>query len=586
MSKSDRHSHTSRSVVPLAPPGAEPGTDYPLAGKPTPLLLKYLLDRPLAWAPDQQIIYRDLKALTYRGFFERIQRLANVLTQLGIGNGDRVGVLDYDSHRYLELYFAVPMIGAVLHTVNIRLSPDQLCFTIGHAEDKALFIHTDFVSLVEQMISRLPTVQHRVLLSDDACPAKSKAGFAGEYEALLLSSPTEFSFPDFEEDTVATLFYTTGTTGEPKGVFYTHRQIVLHTFIVGFTLATGRHPVGLSTDDVYLPLTPMFHAHAWGVPYMATALGLKQIYPGRFEPHTLVKLITTHQPTFSHGVPTILRTLLHNPAFRDLDLSQLKMLIGGSALTEDLGRASRARGIRLLTGYGMSETCPVVALGQAKPSLSKLEPEAQADLLCRATLLTPFVRARIVDDQGRTLPGGQEHAGELVLQAPWLTQGYFKAPEQSGHLWRNGWLHTGDVGTLDSQNYLRITDRIKDVIKIGGEWISSFELENALNQHPAVDEVAVIGLPDPKWGERPHALVVLLDGLSSKVSAQDLVAHLHHCIEFGSIHKRAILTSIQIVESLPKTSVGKLDKKALRARLNTSSAHPQKHKGSSPKTEV
>lgn len=566
------HPHPGRPVVPSASPGAEPGPDYPFAGKPTALLLKYLLDRPLAWAPDQEIIYRDLKTLTYRSFFERVQRLAHVLTGLNIGHGDRVGVLDYDSHRYLELYFAVPMIGAVLHTVNVRLSPDQLCFTLGHAQDKALFIHADFVPLVEQMTSRLPTVQQRVLLSDDIVPGEPKAGFAGEYELLLASSPAEFSFPDFDESTVATLFYTTGTTSDPKGVFYTHRQIVLHTFIVGFALATGRQPVDLSTDDVYLPLTPMFHAHAWGVPYMATALGLKQIYPGRFEPHTLANLITTHRPTFSHGVPTILRTLLQHPAFREVNLSQFKMLIGGSALTEDLGRAARARGIRLLTGYGMSETCPVVALGQTKPSLSKLDPEAQADVLCRATLLTPMVRAAIVDGQGRTLPPGQEQIGELVLQGPWLTPGYYKAPEQSRQLWRDGWLHTGDVATLDSEGYLRITDRIKDVIKIGGEWISSLELENALNLHPAVGEVAVIGIPDPKWGERPHAEVVLLDGPRSKVTSRDLVAHLHQCIERGSTHKRAILTSIQIVESLPKTTVGKLDKKALRARLNNASA--------------
>lgn len=568
------HPPPSQPVIPSVSPGAGPGSDYPFAGKPASLLLKYLLDRPLAWAPDQEIIYRDLKTFTYRSFFERVQRLAHVLTRLGIGNGDRVGVLDYDSHRYLELYFAVPMIGAVLHTVNVRLSDDQLCFTMRHAEDKALFLHTDFVPLVEQMISRLPTVQQRVLLADDTIAGEPKPGFAGEYESLLAASPAEFSFPDFEESTMATLFYTTGTTGDPKGVFYTHRQIVLHTFIVGFTLATGRHPVDLSTDDVYLPLTPMFHAHAWGVPYMATALGLKQIYPGRFEPHTLAKLITKHQPTFSHCVPTILRTLLQNPAFREVNLAQFKMLVGGSALTQDLGRAARARGIRLLSGYGMSETCPVVALGQTKPSLSKLDPEAQADLLCGATLLTPFVRARIVDGEGRTLPPGQEQIGELVLQGPWLTQGYYKAPEQSRQLWRDGWLHTGDVATLDSEGYLRITDRIKDVIKIGGEWISSLELENCLNQHPAVAEVAVIGIPDPKWGERPHAQVVLLDGLRSKVTPQDLIAHLHRCSERGSIHKRAILTGIQIVESLPKTTVGKLDKRALRARLHNASAIP------------
>jgi fatty-acyl-CoA synthase len=264
-------------------------------------------------------------------------------------------------------------------------------------------------------------------------------------------------------------------------------------------------------------------------------------------------------------VPTVLRLLLTHPAFREVELSRLKMLIGGSALTADLAQAAKARGIRALAGYGLSETCPVVALAGAKPAQGAMDGEAALSFATCAGFPLPMVRAAIVDEEGQPLPPGRENPGELILQAPWLTQGYFKNEEESRQLWRDGWLHTGDMAYLDAEGYVRVTDRLKDVIKLGGEWISSLELENALNQHEAVAEAAVIGMPEPKWGECPHAAIVLRPGFEANVSSKEILEHLRQFIERGTIHKRAILTRIQILDRLPKTSVGKLDKKALRA---------------------
>ena len=536
-------------------------------GQPSQLMLKYLLDRPLAWAPGRMIHYRDRWEMTYRTFFERVQRLAHLLTRLGIGQGDRVGIMDLDSHRYLELFFAVPMVGAILHTVNVRLSLEQTHYTIDHAGDRLLFLHEDFISLAAPLLPRLPQVQKLVLLSDKGAVPALPFPCEGEYEALLRESPATFSFPDLSETTVATLFYTTGTTGDPKGVFFTHRQLVLHTLSVGLLFSASTDPLRFSSDDVYMPLTPMFHVHGWGFPYIATLLGLKQVYPGRYEPERLLRLIEQHGVTITHCVPTIVQTLLHHPASRSVDLSRLKILVGGSALPEGLAQEAMDRGIQIMAAYGMSETCPVVTAAHLQPGMTGLEPAARRNILTRAGLPVPLVRTQIVDLDGKVLPPGKDHTGELVLQAPWLTAGYYRNQEKSRDLWRGGWLHTGDVAYIDEEGYVRITDRLKDVIKIGGEWISSLELENALSRHEAVREAAVVARPDAHWGERPYAEVVLDPKHRDHVTAKILSHFLHQLIDQGIIHKRAILTQIELVDALPRTSVGKLDKKVIRHRF-------------------
>ncbi len=534
-----------------------------------PLLIRDLLTRVRTWAPQQKIIYRDVRELTYAEFLQRVERLAQVLTDLGVRPGDRVGVMDWDSHRYLELFFAVPMLGAVLHTVNVRLAPDQLAYTILHAKDSVVLFHPDFLALAEGLAPKLGCVRNWVSLSDDGRPPTTGLPLAGDYEPLLAAALPGFRFPDLDENTVATLFYTTGTTGDPKGVFFTHRQIVLHTLAGGLAIIAYGDPVSLRADDVYLPMTPMFHVHAWGIPYIATLLGLKQVYPGRYEPQLLLDLIARHRATFSHCVPTIVQLLLHHPNSAAVDFTGLKLVIGGAPLPKGLARQAQARGIRIMGAYGMSETCPIVAASHFKPDHAGAGAEEQLDVLTRTGFPGPLVEAAIWSADGRPLPPGKDNVGELVLRCPWLTAGYHGDPERSAELWRGGWLHTGDLAYRDEEGYLRITDRLKDVIKIGGEWISSLELENALSQHEAVREVAVVGRPDAKWDERPHAEVVLRDGFAGKVTGRDLGKFLHRFIDSGAIHQRAVLTEIRIVDALPKTSVGKLDKKALRAGLTT-----------------
>ncbi len=543
--------------------------------RPTqPLLIGDLLSRVGHWAGDQKIVYRNLRELTYPEFIERVARLGDALNRLGVRPGDRIGVMDWDSHRYLELFFAVPMLGAVLHTINTRLSPDHIAYTIAHAEDSLILTHPDFLSVAELLAPKLPSLQSWVLMPDVPGTPMTKLPVAGEYEALLAASDPSFKFPSLDEDTVATLFYTTGTTGEPKGVFFTHRQIVLHTLGIAVALSCFKDPIALEANDVYLPLTPMFHVHAWGVPYVATMLGMKQVFPGRFEPETILKLITTHRVTFSHCVPTILQMLLHHPASQAVDLSGLKLAIGGAPLPKGLARQALARGVHVLGAYGMSETCPVVAASHVKPAAAGADPETKLDYFTRTGFPTPLVEAAIWGEDDQPLSAGRDNVGELVLRAPWLTAGYYKQPAGTAELWRGGWLHTGDIAYRDTDGYIRITDRLKDVIKVGGEWMSSLELENALSQHDAVREVVVVGVPDNKWGERPHADVALRDGFSDKVTPKDLRHFLQRLSETGVIHKRAILTEIRLVESIPRTSVGKADKRRLRAELRALSEPP------------
>ena len=541
-----------------------------LAPAVQPLLIRDLLTRVRTWAPNQKIIYRDVRELTYAEFFLRVERLAHVLTHFGVRPGTRVGVLDWDSHRYLELFFAVPMLGAVLHTVNVRLAPEQMAYTIRHAEDSVVLVHPDFLQIAEALAPHLPHVQTWISLTDDGQLPVSALVLAGDYETLLAAAPGGFVFPELDENTVATLFYTTGTTGDPKGVFFTHRQIVLHTLTGGFTFAAHEVPLSLGDHDVYLPLTPMFHVQAWGFPYIATLLGLKQVYPGRFEPGAVLQLLARHAVTVSHCVPTVLQMLLHHPDNAKVNWSHLKLVIGGAPLPQGLAQQALDRGVRIVGAYGMSETCPLVAVAHVKAALDGTETATgttDLDVITRTGFPMPLVSAGIMNPEGDLLPLGRENTGELVLRAPWLTAGYHLEPERTAELWRGGWLHTGDIAYRDEDGYLRITDRLKDVIKIGGEWISSLELENALSQHEAVKEVAVVGRPDPKWDERPHADIVLREGFAGRVTPRDLQKFLHRFTDSGAIHKRAILTQVRFVESIPRTSVGKFDKKRLRASL-------------------
>ncbi len=531
-----------------------------------PLLIRNLLHSPLVQNPGQEIVYRDLVRYDYRTLRRRVCQLANSLRRLGVKPGDTVAVMDFDSHRYLECFFAVPMIGAVLHTVNIRLSPEQILYTIDHAEDDVILVHSEFLPLLEQIRGRIDTVKKYVVLVDEGeCPATTVA-IAEEYEAMLEKAPAEYEFPDFDENTRATTFYTTGTTGMPKGVYFSHRQLVLHTLGTLAGLGTPGSQGRFHQQDVYMPITPMFHVHGWGLPYAATMLGVKQVYPGRYAPDILLQLIDREKVTFSHCVPTILHMLLGSPMVEQVDLSSWKVIIGGAAMSKSLCQAAMARGIDVFTGYGMSETCPILTLAHLSPEMLEWDDDRQAEIRCRTGRPMPLVDLRIVDDKLNPLPRDDKAAGEVVVRAPWLTQGYLKDMKNSEDLWRGGYLHTGDVASVDERGYLRITDRIKDMIKTGGEWISSLEVEDIISRHPAVAETAVIGVPDEQWGERPMALVVVKPGAAQPLDEAALKTHVQGYVDKGLLSRWSVPDRVRFVAAIDKTSVGKINKLALRKK--------------------
>ncbi|MBI5568583.1 MAG: fatty acid--CoA ligase [Desulfomonile tiedjei] len=533
-----------------------------------PLLIKHLLHTPLLYAPDQEIVYRDGVRHSYREFERRIHRLASGLAELGVGPGDTVAVLDWDSHRYLECFFAVPMMGAVLHTVNVRLSPDQILYTMNHAEDHTVLVHEDFVPMLEQIYDRIETVRTVVLVTDSETKPATSLPVVAEYEVLLARSSDRYEFPEFGEEAMATTFYTTGTTGDPKGVYFSHRQLVLHTLSVGLATAGLTAPGRFQSGDVYMPFTPMFHVHAWGFPYVATLLAAKQVYPGKYDPETILRLIRREKVTFSHGVPTILTMLLDHPVAKEIDLRGWKVNTGGMALPRGLAQRALEKGIEIFHGYGMSETCPILTLAHLKPRMMQWDRERQLDIRTKTGFPLPLVDLKIVDETGRAVPRDGKSYGEITVRTPWCTQGYFKDPERSEELWKDGYLHSGDVAQQDEEGYVQITDRLKDAIKTGGEWISSLLLESVLSQHEAVAEAAVIGVPHEKWGERPAALVVLKSGYEEKVSADELRAFFSRFVEKGVIPKWGVPDSFHLVDYIPKTSVGKMDKKTIREGID------------------
>lgn len=519
------------------------------------LIIKHLLNSALIRAAEQDIVYRDLRRYTYGALRERVGLLAAGLACVGVQPGNTVGVMDWDSHRYLECYFAVPMMGAVLHTINVRLSPEEILYTINHAEDDVLLVHTDFLPILESIRNRITTVKKIVILSDSA---------DSEYEELLDESSADYAFPDFHENTRATTFYTTATTGRPKGVSFTHRQLVLHTLAGMSALAMPAAHQRFHNADVYMPITPMFHVHAWGIPYIATAMGVKQVYPGRFSPEMICSLFKNERVTFSHCVPSILHMILNCPLSRDVDLSCWKVIVGGSALSQGLARAALDRGIDVFAGYGMSETCPILTIAQLTPEMLNGDADSQVVIRTKTGQPIPLVDLRIVDEQMNEVPHNGRATGEVIVRAPWLTEGYVKDPENSAKLWRGDYLHTGDIGHIDAAGYLQITDRMKDVIKSGGEWLSSLEIENIISQVSGVKEVAVIGVKDEKWGERPLAIVVLDPGSPVPEMENHIVTQLKTFVANGTISRWAIPDRVVFADAIAKTSVGKIDKRALR----------------------
>ena len=528
-----------------------------------PLLIKNILFSPFAYNPDQEIVYRDSVRITYSQFRERVARLASALIELGIKPGDTVAVMDWDSHRYLECYFAIPMIGAVIHMINIRLSAEQLIYTITQAEDKIIIVHPDFLPVLEQIKGRIGTIEHFILLDTEEGKPQTHLQLSGSYEEYIKRTEPLVEFPDFDENTRATTFFTTGTTGLPKGVYYSHRQIVLHTLSMLGTLASPAQKSRFHREDVYMPITPMYHVHAWGIPYIATMMGVKQVFPGKYIPDMLLRLIDTEKVTFSHCVPTIINMILNDPSSKNYDLSKWKVIIGGASLNRSIALEALKRGIDIYCGYGMSETCPVMTVQHLSEKEHSLPPETKVNILVRTGRPIGLVHIKIMGPHGEAAYDDKS-TGEITARSPWFTQGYLKDASNSEKLWEGGWLHTQDVACRDASGSVRITDRMKDVIKIGGEWISSLEIEDLLCLRQGVAEAAVIGHPHPNWGEIPFALVVTKEGETLK--ERDLMKHIKKYIDLGMLPREAILMKVKFVSALDKTSVGKINKIELRKK--------------------
>jgi fatty-acyl-CoA synthase len=520
------------------------------------LTLHHPLHRMRSVHPGAEVVTLTDAGLTrasYGQVAERVDRLARVLDRLGVKQGDRVGTFAWNNQRHLELYMAVPCVGAVLHTLNIRLFAEQLTYIVNHAEDGVIFVDDSVVPILQELAPTFEDVRHYVVMGDGDVGSLPNAL---RYEKLLEEAgPGSYDYPEVDERQAAALCYTSGTTGNPKGVLYSHRSISLHSSASLMTDA-----LGLSTRDRALVVVPMFHANAWGIPHAAALAGADLIMPDRnLGAEPLAKLIESERPTIMGCVPTIFADMLRYADTNDVDLSSLKnAACGGSAVPRQLMKDyEQQHDVGVFQAWGMTETSPVASY--SRPDESAGHDDAYWDMRAKQGKPLPWVQARLVDDDGAEVPWDGESTGELEVRGPWIAARYFNddSGEQRFH---DGWLRTGDIASIDEQAFIQITDRSKDVIKSGGEWISSVELENEVMAHPDVIEAAVIAKPDEKWAERPLCCVVVREG--AEVSAEDLQAHLS-----GRVAKWWLPDEFAFIAEVPKTSVGKFDKKVLRAHL-------------------
>ncbi|WP_322800767.1 long-chain fatty acid--CoA ligase [Thermoflexus sp.] len=527
-----------------------------------PLTLHHFLDRAARLFPRKEIATRTAAGMhryTYADFHQRVHRLAHALNRLGIGRGDRVATFAWNTYRHLEIYFAAPCMGAVLHTLNIRLAPDQLIYIINHAEDRVIFVDASLVPLLERIRDRIPTVKAFVIMSDTG-PIQTTLSPALDYEALIAESPeAPYPWPRLDENAAAGMCYTSGTTGNPKGVVYSHRAIFLHS--MALCLADT---FGICERDVLMPVVPMFHANAWGMPFAGVMVGAKLVFPGpHLQPRDIAELIQNERVTVTAGVPTVwigLYALLERERY---DLSSLRVMpVGGSAMPRALIEAFEKRfGIRIAHAWGMTEMTPLGTVANLKSYMESWPDEERFAVRAKQGLPVVGVEIRAVDEQGREVPWDGRTMGELQVRGPWVIRAYYNDP-RTAEAFQDGWFRTGDVVTIDPEGYIQIVDRTKDLIKSGGEWISSVDLENALMAHPKVLEAAVIAVPHPKWQERPLAVVVPRPEFKEDLTKEELMEFLR-----PRFAKWWLPDDIVFVEAIPKTSVGKFDKKVLREQF-------------------
>ena len=530
-----------------------------------PLLIKNILEYGVSRSPNKEIVYKDFR-YTWRNMYERINRIADALAELGVGKGDVISVLDFDTNRYLELYYAVPMLGAVLHTINLRLSPEWILYTVKHAEDKVLIVRDEFLPLIESAKALLPkSIKLFIVGSDKGKMPSTSLEPIYEYESLLKNASSEYEFPVMNENTRATIMYTTGTTGLPKGVVFTHRQIVLHALSVATGLSAYPAEVNVNSRDTIMPLVPFFHVHSWGVPYVAGLLGTKIVLLGRYElekPERILEVIKREKVTFTYSVPTILHVLVSNSKAEEYKdaLSMLKIIIGGAALPRGLAEKARSLGIKVIGAYGLSETCPALTLACYKDHMLDWPENKKFDMSIIAGFPFPLVKLRVVDEDMNDVPKDWKTMGEIVVRAPWLTYEYLKDPEKTEELWRGGWMHTGDIAKWNDEGYILIGGRTKFVIKSGGEWIPHLLIEDILSTHPAVSEVAIIGVPSEKWSERPIALIAPNPEYKDKLpSEEEYREYLMKYVNEGKLAKWWLPDKYIHIDEIPKTSVGKID---------------------------
>lgn len=520
------------------------------------LTLRPILERAYKLFPKRTIATKvgpHMHRYTYADMYARAGQLAGALRRLGVQPGDRVATLAWNSYRHLELYFGIPCMGAVCHTLNLRLPPEQLIYIINHAADRIIFVDQSLLPLLEKISDHLKTVEHVIVMAD--APLQTTLQNTLSYEDLLAAESADFAWPDLDERSAAAMCYTSGTTGNPKGVVYSHRSTYLHTMSACLT-----DTIGLSQMDVSMPVVPMFHVMAWGLPYAATMVGADQVFPGpHLQPRDLAELIQAERITFTGGVPTLWLGILNLLENERYDLSSLRcMVVGGSAAPRSMIEAfEKKHNLKILHAWGMTETSPIGTICNLRREVQTLPEDQHFAIRARQGIPSPGVEIRAVDDHGQEVAWDGKTFGELQVRGPWVIGAYYNDP-RSDDAFMDGWFRTGDVVNISADGYMQIVDRTKDLVKSGGEWISTVEVESAIMGHPAVLEAAVIAVPHPKWQERPLALVVARPNAAqpSKESIYELLSQ--------HFAKWQLPDDIVFVEAIPKTSVGKFDKKVIR----------------------
>ncbi|WP_142827316.1 long-chain fatty acid--CoA ligase [Planococcus soli] len=531
----------------------------------SPLLLSSFVKRAERYFPEKLIVSRTgenmIHRIPYKEFAVRTRKLAAALSKIGMERGTKVGSFAWNHHRHLELYFGVPGAGAILHMINIRLSPEHIAYVINHAEDEILLVDHDLFPLIEKLAPMLKSVKHFVVMKDGTDLPDTSLENVYSYEELLAAEDGSFEFPeDLDENTPAGMCYTSATTGNPKGVVYTHRGLVLHSYALGMSDA-----MGLSERDIALSIVPMFHANAWGLPFASVLFGTTQVLPGPgLAPGMLLDLIESEKVTLTAGVPTIWLGVLKELEAKPRNIETLRMIIcGGSASPKGLIRAFEEKyAVPFVTGYGMTETSPLVSLAITTSAMADMTMDERIERRSMAGLPMPGLEVRIVNENGEA-PWDGETMGELNVKGAWIADEYYK-DERTEDAFKDGWLYTGDIAVIEPDGYIKLTDRTKDLIKSGGEWISSVDLENALMTHGAVFEAAVVAIPHEKWLERPLACVVLKEGhAEDEAMKAELLAYLE-----SQFAKWWVPDDVVFLKEVPKTSVGKFLKAALRKELD------------------